>query len=127
MPKKKSKARKIVDKTARKINKLSGATNLAKFTGETIAKRKNPAVKRTVTKKQAAKSGAKVGATIASLGAGGVIAKAAKVRKAAKARKAKKAVVQQSSSKFLKRSVGGHERAARQAAKKRASAKRRKK
>ena len=124
MPKKKSKVRKVADKLSRKITKAVGAKDFAKFTGEALAKRKNPAVKRTVTRKQGMKSAAKLGVTIATLGVGGAAKRAVK---ATARRKTKKAVTQGSSKAFLKRSVSGHERTARRAARKRAAAKRSKK
>jgi len=116
MPKQISKARRAVEGAARKLNKASGATKLAKFVGEGIAKKKNPAVKRTVTKKQALKSGAKTALTIATLGTGGAGARALK---ATARRKVGKGITHNSSKGFLKRSVSGFEKSARAAAKKR--------
>lgn len=88
MPKRKS-IRKKVDKAAAKITKAVGARKLAKYTGETIARRKNKSIKRTVTKKEALRSGAALAANIATLAAGG--AGGGALRAASKARKAKTA------------------------------------
>lgn len=102
--------RKKLDTAARAINKVSGATNMAKYVGESIAKRKNPAVERTVSKKDAYKSAARTALTIATLG--GVGAKLASKAKGAKA------TVHESSKAWIKRTYSGHEKEAfKQAAK----------
>jgi hypothetical protein len=110
--------KKIV-KAARAVNKLTGATNLSKYIGEGIAKKKNPAVQRTVTGKQALKSAGKTALSIATVAGVGGVAKLATKAKGAKA------TVHGASKAFLKRTYSGHEKEAfRQAAKR--NAKRRK-
>jgi len=129
MYKPKSKVRKVADKAAKRINKATGATKLAKYAGETIARRKNPTIKRTVTGKQAAKSAGKVAGTIGTLAAGGALAGVARVAKVAKAKKAASAAkrTQGHGKAFIKRTYSGHEKAGMNAAKKRNAAKRKKK
>lgn len=106
-------------KVAQRVNKLTGATNLAKYMGEGMAKRKNPAVDRTVTKKEALKSAGKTAMSIATvMGVGGVLKVATKA-------KAAKATVHGASKKYLKRTYSGHETEAfKQAAKRNANKKR---
>jgi len=125
MPKQISKTRRKLERVAKKVNKASGATQLSKYIGEGIAKRRNPAVKRTVTSAQAKKSAKKTAGTIASLAVGGVVGRA--VAGVKKAKVAKKAVTHSSSKAFLKRTVGGHERAAMRQAQRRNATKRTKK
>lgn len=112
MCKPKSKARQTVDKLATKVNKVTGGTKLAKYLGEGMAKRKNPAVQRTVSGKEALKSAGKVlmsSATVA--GVGGAAKLAAKAKTA-------KAYVHGAKNAYIKRTYSGHEKEAfRQAAK----------
>jgi len=128
--KKKSAFRKFADKASRKITKAVGAKNLAKYAGETLARRKNKSIKRTVTGKQALKSAGSLASVIAPIGAVGVLGKVAKlanktrkankVRKVAKAKKLSSAVAKDKSEKaFIKRTYSGHENLARRQAKKR--------
>jgi hypothetical protein len=131
MPKQVSKTRRKLEKVAKRVNKATGATNLSKYIGESIAKRKNPAVKRTVTGAQARKSGARLAGTIAGLAAGGAAGGAAKAANKAKKLKAAKAVAKtrkadKRSNAFIKRTYSGHEKAAMRAAAKRNAAKRKK-
>lgn len=93
MPKKKRSTKRKIDKIARKVTKAVGATKLAKYAGETIARRKNKSIKRTVTAKQARKSGASLAANIGMIAAGGAVAGTAarSIRAGAKLAKAKKA------------------------------------
>lgn len=103
-------------KAARLVNKMTGATNLAKYLGEGMAKRKNPAVQRTVSGKEALKSAGKTALSIATVVGGGmtVLARA----------KTAKATVHGASKAYLKRTYSGHEREAfRQAAKRNANKK----
>lgn len=117
MAKKKSNLRKKVDKASRVITKAVGAKNLARYAGESIAKRKNSNVERTVTKKQAIKSGVSLAANIASLAAGGAaggtVRAASNARKAVAVKKAAKAkAATKRSNAFLKRTYSGHEKEA---------------
>lgn len=109
--------KKIV-KVAQGVNKLTGATKLSKYIGEGMAKRKNPAVERTVTKKEALKSAGKTAMSIATvMGVGGALKLATKA-------KAAKATVHGASKAYLKRTYSGHEREGfRQAAKRNANKK----
>lgn len=103
-------------KAARLVNKMTGATNLAKYLGEGYAKRKNPAVQRTVSGKEAIKSAGKTLLSAATVAGGGmaVLARA----------KTAKATVHGASKAYLKRTYSGHEKEAfRQAAKRIASRK----
>lgn len=103
-------------KAARLVNKMTGATNLAKYLGEGMAKRKNPAVQRTVSGKEALKSAGKT-LLSASTVAGGGMAVLARVKTA-------KATVHGASKAYLKRTYSGHEKEAfRQAAKRNANKK----
>lgn len=96
--------RKHFDKAAKEINKMTGATNLAKYMGEGFAKRKNPAVTRTVTGKEALKSAGKTALSIGSLlSVGGVARVASKAKKVG-------ATVQGNTSAYIKRTYSGHER-----------------
>ena len=110
-----------------------GAKNLARYAGETIARRKNKSIKRTVTGRQALKSAGSLASVIAPVGAVGIVGRVAKAankaRKVVKARKVTKAraVIKDRSEKaFLKRSVSGHEKLARKQAKNRAIKRKRK-
>lgn len=94
MAKKIRSTKRRIDKVARKVTKAVGAKNLARYAGETMARRKNKSVKRTVTAKQARKSGVALAANVASLAAGGAargtLGVASKARKVAQAKRAKK-------------------------------------
>jgi hypothetical protein len=107
-------------KVAKAVNKVTGGTQLAKYLGEGMAKRKNPAVTRTVSGKDALKSAGKVAMSIATVaGVGGVAKVATKVPKA-------KATVHGVGNSFIKRTYSGHEREAMRQAAKRNAAKRKK-
>jgi len=83
----------LIGRGAKKITKAVGAKNLAKFAGETLARRKNKSIKRTVTGKQARKSGVALAANIASLASGGAAAGIIRgIRVARKAKSAKSLV-----------------------------------
>lgn len=73
---------KVTGPTAKRVNKMTGATNLSKYIGESIAKKKNSEVKRTVSKKQAAVSAGKTLGSIAAVASVGGAAKSM-VKKAA--------------------------------------------
>jgi hypothetical protein len=110
--------RKKLDKAARLVNKVTGATNLSRYIGESIAKRRNPAVQRTVTGKQALKSAGKTALSIATVAGVGGVAKLATKAKTAKT------YVHGMGSKFIKRTYSGHEREGYRQAAKRNAAKR---
>jgi len=79
------KLRRRIDKAAEIVTKAMGAKNLSTYAGESLARRKNKSVKRTVTGKQARNSGIALAANIASLASGG--AAAGTLRAASKVRK----------------------------------------
>lgn len=136
--KKKSGLRKVADKAARKVTNAIGAKNLARYAGETIARRTNKNVTRTVTGKQALKSAATTVKNIAPVPALGVSGrmiklakathKANKVRKVEKAKKVAAAKAKDRSERaYLKRTYSGHENYARQQARKRINQRKKKK
>lgn len=105
-------------KAAQLVNKMTGATNLAKYLGEGMAKRKNPVVQRTVSGKDALKSAGNTALSIATVAGVGGVAKLATKAKAAKA------YTHEASKAYLKRTYSGHEREGyRQAAKRLANRK----
>lgn len=118
MYKPKSKTRQTVDKVATRVNKITGATNLAKYIGEGMAKRKNPAVQRTVSGKDALKSAGSLAMSIGTVtGIGGALKLATKAKVA-------KSYVHGASTGYIKRNLIGHEREGfRQAAKRNATKK----
>ena len=73
MEKKPRSTKRGIDKVARAVTKAVGGRDFARYIGQSIAKKKNSNVKKTVTKKQAFKSGAKIGLAIATLGSGAAI------------------------------------------------------
>jgi hypothetical protein len=121
--------RKGIDKAAAIVTKAVGAKKLARYAGETIARKKNPTIQRTVTGKQAVKSGLALAGNIASLAVGGAAAGVLKV--ASKARGAAKAVsiakeraATAKFNNFVKRTYSGYEKNAFAQAAKRNAAKR---
>ena len=92
--------RKKLDKAAGIVTKATGAKNLATYAGESLARRKNKNIKRTVTGQQARKSGIALAANVASLASGG--AAGGVVRAASNARKVYKMKRQVAIAKGLK-------------------------
>lgn len=120
-----------INKISKGINSLSGADDLVNYAGSKIAKARAPKsqkkyVKDTTSGKQALKSAARVGATIAGTVVGGgalKVAKAAKTAKAKKAARFKRRLNETSHAKRLRL----YENEARRAAKRRLAKKRKKK
>ena len=112
MAKKPRSTKRGIDKVARAVTKAVGGRDFARYIGQSIAKKKNSNVKKTVTKKQAFKSGAKIGLAIATLGSGAAGTRAYKATK-----RKSTAKVHNGSNAQIKRTYSGHEKAARRTAK----------